>query len=261
MSEAVRLAFGAGGALAAAAGAAAAGAVGGGAVGQRAASPGLQRAAWTAQPPGVGLRPLFPPDQTPEAIAEAARQLALAESQRQADAKAAARRLEEAQAHAGFLAGRDSGEKAAAAQYQARLAEIAASLASLASLRADVLSRSEAEVVRLALHIASQVLLCDVDHRRSFTERMVHESLLLLREADAVSLRLAPADIAALKASRPELMAMPNVTLVEDASINLGGVIADCALGRVDATLDARLAAMRLRLCPPDAALTPAAPA
>lgn len=124
------------------------------------------------------------------------------------------------------------------------------SIAEVEMLRDQILAQTEGELVELALRIAQQVLATDVETQRDFTTRMADHALRLLREADAVTLRVGPTDKQAIEAKHPELLAEATVIrIVEDASIKLGGVVAECNLGQVDATLESRLqqAATQLR--------------
>ena len=136
----------------------------------------------------------------------------------------------------------------AKADYVDRMAQYDRGLLELAHLRATILKQSEGDVVTLALQVAREVLQSDVKNRTSFTLRMVNESLRLLNEADDIILRISPQDMRAVQKAHPELAAVTHVKVVADDTIVLGGVVADCAFGRVDATLDARLASMRMKL-------------
>jgi flagellar assembly protein FliH len=134
------------------------------------------------------------------------------------------------------------------AEYADKIAQYQQGLVKLTGLREAVLKQSESDVVKLALQIAREVLQSDFKDRTNFTLRMVNESLRLLNEADQITLRISPNDMRAVQTAHPELAKATHVKVVSDESIELGGVVADCAFGRVDATLDARLASMRLKL-------------
>jgi flagellar biosynthesis/type III secretory pathway protein FliH len=149
---------------------------------------------------------------------------------------------------AGFDAGFRNGLLEAKKVTDESVARYAASLADLGACRAAAMQQTQTDVVRLALHVAGQVLLTDVSARHAFTCRMVDHGLELLADSDTLTLRLSPTDLAAVLSLRPELRSRSQVQLVEDPSIVLGGVVVQSKLGRVDATVERRLAEMAASL-------------
>lgn len=127
-------------------------------------------------------------------------------------------------------------------QLDQRVEELGRSLQALEEAREKTLRESEGDLVQLALHIASQVLGVSIEERREFTARMTEHALGLLREADRVVLRVSPEYAHELRVHLAERDAgSTRVELVEDPEIRDAGVIAECELGRVDATLSRRL--------------------
>jgi flagellar assembly protein FliH len=109
-------------------------------------------------------------------------------------------------------------------------------------VRDRIMIESEQDLCDLALHIAREILECEVEGRREFTERMVEFALKTLRGADSITLRMGPTDVTALREKHPELVSdQAVVRVVEDPGNTLGGVVAECELGRLDATIEARL--------------------
>lgn len=142
----------------------------------------------------------------------------------------------------GYREGYEAGVAAAKESAKAGLDRIHASLAGLDALRADVLRQSEQDLLELALELATQALGAESHDRASFTAKMVEHSLALLAEADRITLRLSPGDVAILREQHPGLLDDEGVLeIVEDATMKLGGVVAESALGRVDASLEHRL--------------------
>jgi flagellar biosynthesis/type III secretory pathway protein FliH len=110
-------------------------------------------------------------------------------------------------------------------------------------LRDQICRETEEQLVELALLIAKEIIKSDVESRREFTCQMVDQALGMLREAQSITLRLAPADVAAVRKRFPELVRGDGVTrIIEDRSCDLGGVVAEADLGRVDASVERRLA-------------------
>ena len=55
-------------------------------------------------------------------------------------------------------------------------------------------------------------------------------------------MRIAPDDVVWLKEKRPDLFSEKSIVHIqEDPSLVLGGVVAECNLGRVDASMERRL--------------------
>ena len=115
-------------------------------------------------------------------------------------------------------------------------------ISDLAFLRDQILQESEEALLHLAHYTAKQIILGDVDARKGFTEKMLEHALSLLRESDMIAMRVAPDDVVWLKEKRPDLFGEKSIVRIqEDPSLVLGGVVAECNLGRVDATLERRL--------------------
>lgn len=202
-------------------------------------APWADLGAMVYKPLGAVLFDSQRPNETPQERAAYLKQQAAAAAAQDAQTKRNKEAFEQAY---------QDGLQKANAEYADKIARYEQGLMQLVSLRAMVLKQSEGDVARLALQIAREVLQADVKDRSDFTLRMVNESLRLLNEADEITLRISPNDMRAVQKAHPELATVTHVKVVADDSIELGGVVADCAFGRVDATLDARLAQMRIKL-------------
>ncbi|MBI4819577.1 MAG: hypothetical protein HY791_25110 [Deltaproteobacteria bacterium] len=121
-------------------------------------------------------------------------------------------------------------------------------LAEVIQLRSKILDQSERDLAELALEIARQVLIADVEGLREYTRRMCDRALLLLEEADKITIRVHPEHYQAVLAAHPELEGRGKVQLLPDPTIELAGVVAECELGRVDARLAGRLDEVRRQL-------------
>lgn len=108
--------------------------------------------------------------------------------------------------------------------------------------RHDVLKILETEVVQLALHIAKQVVKIDTTAREAFAASMVKKALDIFEETDAIVLRISPTDIQSVLNAYPELKDSTRVHLVEDATLEIGGIVAECNMGRLNANLQDKLA-------------------
>ena len=116
------------------------------------------------------------------------------------------------------------------------------SMMELETVRDEILVQTEQDLVDLSLLVAEQVLATDVEAARDFTVRMAEHVLKLLRDADTVTLRVGPKDMEQIQKRHPEMISDKTVVrILEDPSIQVGGVKAECNLGRVDATIQRRL--------------------
>ena len=112
----------------------------------------------------------------------------------------------------------------------------------LETVRDEMLVQTEQDLVDLSLLIAEQILAADTEGARDFTLRMTEHVLKLLRDADMITLKVGPKDMEQVKKRHPEMVSDKTVVrLIEDPSIQVGGLIAECNLGRVDATIQRRL--------------------
>lgn len=116
------------------------------------------------------------------------------------------------------------------------------SMMALETVRDEILVQTEQDLVDLSLLVAEQVLATDVEAARDFTLRMAEHVLKLLRDADTVTLRVGPKDMEQIQKRHPEMISDKTVVrILEDPTIQVGGIKAECNLGRVDATIQRRL--------------------
>lgn len=114
--------------------------------------------------------------------------------------------------------------------------------------REQAVRSCERDLVRLALTIAREVLMADIPGREQFTQRMAEHALNLMGDAQTMTLRLAPRDLAAMRQHKPELLRRAGLNWVEDTTVQLGGVVVEADRGKLDATIEGRLALMAQKL-------------
>lgn len=155
--------------------------------------------------------------------------------------------------------GYTKGLQEAATTVEALVTRYNAALSDLETVREELVTETETDVVNLALLVAREAIRNEPESRRGFTEEMTVHCLKLLRSADQITLRIGPEDLEAI-GNLPNAVATENtvVRLIEDPSITLGGVVAECALGRVDATFERRLSDIAQQLLGADAVIRPA---
>lgn len=124
------------------------------------------------------------------------------------------------------------------------VAQLSASL-----VRAErALAVTERDVIALALDVARTVLGREAESSPSFIEAVARRSLQRVRRARAVVLRVHRDDLALARERVREWLAPgaePSVLdVLEDESVERGGVVVECDLGRIDGRIDSQLAAI-----------------
>ena len=151
------------------------------------------------------------------------------------DGAAVVRDAEIAEAHA---QGVQEGRAAVLAEMSQLRARLETSIAQLGAVRDSVMARSEDDLVDLALLIAENLVTGDPDARLRFTRTMATQALQLLDKAETIRLRVHPSERAGVEAAVTSAGAdvARRVSIIDDISVGTGGVLAECELGRVDAT-------------------------
>ena len=160
-----------------------------------------------------------------------------------ATAEARAAELVEEAEHAAEAirsAARDAGRDEGLAYAQRLLVEI--QQARLRTLEGEALRRSVSE---LALAVARRVLGEAWEADPSVWARAVLAAAEPLRRAVALSLRVAPASVAAVRQGLAAQIASGAVEVVEDSTVDEAGCIAVSSCGRVDGRLSTMLASFR----------------
>ncbi len=160
---------------------------------------------------------------------------------------AAARLRDSAEAErAGVLA------EATRAGREAGLALAAAALAEVGLARADRLRELEREVAAAGLEVARAVLGCELTARPELVLELARRALEPVRSRREVLLRVNPADVVLLQEERGRLAELldraPALSLRADPGVTRGGVVVETEVGRVDARVEAQLAALERHL-------------
>lgn len=165
------------------------------------------------------------------------------------------RLIHEAGRKEGYVKGLEEAKSA----IEALVTRYSGALSDLETLREELVTETEIDVVNLSLLVAREAIRSEPESRRRFTEEMTVHCLKLLRSADRITLRIGPEDLEAIR-NLPDAVATEStvVRLIEDPSITLGGVVAECALGRVDATFERRLSDIAQQLLGGEAVIRPA---
>lgn len=141
----------------------------------------------------------------------------------------------------GYAQGERSGAEAAARQGEAMLRRLSETIEEVAALRTDLLHRSEKDIVRVALIIAERVLHREVSLDRELILAMAHIAIDRLGNRASATIRLHPADHAALMAVPRAQPFAGAVEIVADASVSRGGCLVQSDFGLIDLGVEAQL--------------------
>jgi flagellar assembly protein FliH len=108
----------------------------------------------------------------------------------------------------------------------------------LASLRSTLTSRTERDLVRLALEIAKKIVHREVtiDHEIALT--LTRVALSRLHNRAAATIRLHPDDYSYVCAHREQINSMGAIEIVEDRSIGRGGCLIQTEMGDIDGRIE-----------------------
>jgi len=100
------------------------------------------------------------------------------------------------------------------------------------------------EVVELALMVATEVLRHECTQDQERLKMVIEESLLSFSDGEEVTLRMNPVDAQFIRERHPE-MESPSITLLEDDSLVIGGLVLQSARRVVDASIEAQTEGVR----------------
>lgn len=143
----------------------------------------------------------------------------------------------------GFQQGERAGAEAAAKRSEATLRRMAQTIEELASLRSELVHKTERQVVELAFAIARRVLRRELDVDRELLITMARVALERLGENTTATIRMNPDDYTTLGA-RAQLGDASVVRIVPDPVVIPGGCLVQTDFGLVDAGIDAQLSEM-----------------
>ena len=122
------------------------------------------------------------------------------------------------------------------------LRRLAQTLDELQSLRAELIRRTEREVVELSLAIARKILHREVALDHELMLAMARVALDRLADVATASIRLHPDDYAATVNARGSAAVISHgVQIVSDASVRRGGCLVHSEFGSVDVGITAQI--------------------
>jgi flagellar assembly protein FliH len=150
-------------------------------------------------------------------------------------------RIEQEAYEKAFVLGERAGREMGEASVAPLVEKLAAALSELSKLHADVMKRSEGELIELAFAIARSVIGREVSIDPAILLENVRKSLVLIGDGGRLILRVNPADAAAIWREReslaPFLEGKGELRVEPHDGIDRGGCVAVTDFAEVDATV------------------------
>jgi flagellar assembly protein FliH len=147
----------------------------------------------------------------------------------------------------GYANGERAGAEAAAKRGEAMLRRLAQTLDDLATLRGEMIRKTERQLVDLALAMTRRILHREVTLDRELLVTMARVAIDRLGERSSATIRLHPDDFAAVLAGR-DGAADPGLNVVADPNVSHGGCRVESDFGIIDVGVDAQLAELATAL-------------
>lgn len=160
-----------------------------------------------------------------------------------------ARKEAEGKVREAYAEGLRRGTEAGRAQFEEAVGKAAEALqnaaAAMQAAHEEFLESLEPQVVMLAMTIAERILRREPSVDTERLRKTVRETLVHLEKSERISLRLNPADIAALEAQNVQLFdefdAADRLEIIPDETVAPGGCVAETEILEVDARLETQL--------------------
>ena len=160
----------------------------------------------------------------------------------------------------GYAEGERAGVQAAATRTDAMLRRLAQTIEELVSLRGEIVRKSERQTVQLVLAIAERIVQREITLDRSLLIGMARAALDRLGDHGTATIRLNPADLAAIGDGVD--LAGTGVQVAADAVVSRGGCLVQSDFGFMDVSPDAQFRELaRVLLTNADASPGDASPA
>jgi flagellar assembly protein FliH len=137
----------------------------------------------------------------------------------------------------GYAQGERAGTEAAATRAEGMLRRLGQTVDELASVRGEIIRRTERQMIQLVLAIAERVVHREISIDRTLLAGMARAALDRLGEYGSATIRLHPEDFAAIGA---KATSEGPVRVVADPVVTRGGCLVQSDFGFMDASPDAQ---------------------
>jgi flagellar assembly protein FliH len=156
----------------------------------------------------------------------------------------------------GYAQGERAGLDAATTRGQAMLRRLGETLQELTALRAEMIQRTERQVVQLSMAIAERVIHREISLDRGLLCAMARVALERLGEHASATIRLHPEDFAAVSAAPAADWSNEQIKVIPDPMVSRGGCLVQSDFGFMDVDVAAQFRELSRTLFEED---TPAA--
>lgn len=147
-----------------------------------------------------------------------------------------------------YAQGYAAGQAGADADMETMIGTMRDLIASACEQRHKIVESAEPELIRLSLAIAERIVHHQIAEDSQIVLETVRNALTRLVAREAVTLRVNPADLEALRAHRDSIVASNDVEhlrIVEDQRVDRGGVVIESESGAIDAKIATQLRGAR----------------
>jgi flagellar assembly protein FliH len=142
----------------------------------------------------------------------------------------------------GFAQGERSGAEAAAARSEAVLQRLKQTIEELQTLRAEMIHKTERQVVQLAIAMAKRIVHREISLDPELLSAMARVALDRLGDAASATIRLHPDDYAATAGMNRDARTESSVVrVVADPVVRRGGCLVQSEFGLIDVSADAQI--------------------
>lgn len=139
----------------------------------------------------------------------------------------------------GFAQGERAGAEAAAARSEAVLQRLKQTVGELQALRAEMIHKTERQVVELSIAMARRIVHREITLDRELLTAMARVALDRLGESANATIRLHPDDYAATAGTQEQNTGV--VRVVADPMVRRGGCMVHSEFGLIDVSADAQI--------------------
>jgi flagellar assembly protein FliH len=140
----------------------------------------------------------------------------------------------------GYAQGERAGLDAATTRGQAMLRRLGETLQELTALRAEMIQRTERQVVQLSMAIAERVIHREISLDRGLLCAMARVALERLGEHASATIRLHPEDFAAVSAAQAADWPNEQIKVIPDPMVSRGGCLVQSDFGFMDVDVAAQ---------------------
>src|SRR3989339_1645759 len=168
------------------------------------------------------------------------------------DATYRARREAETIKQEAKRSGYEEGKRQGQAEIQQKMKEALETLNDAIKARKKIIKDAEAEILRLALKSAEQIIRSEVSLHRDVCLNIVSEAISRVSDREQVIIRVNREDAEYIKRYKDRLSGIvdgvKSLSILEDSQIEPGGCIIETNLGYVDARISTKLDALQKAL-------------